>query len=379
MDGPVTGSFLVTRQGLINKQTISADIAKRAKIWLICAMAAHVSVPMIRSSVVNQVITAILHCNNGGAFLRREHNIRTTSTDLYDQMALARYLQLFEDAATLANDPLFGARLGHSLPPGELLGPIGFLVLSSRNLRQGMEAMAQFIKIWQDITDITLHDQDDVALWSYRITDEKMWPRRQDAEFTLTATCIMVRAFLGGNWTPLEVHFEHKRPAEWRELQSMFRAPLRFDQPANTLLIEHADLDRPVQGAHAGFAPFLRRHMEDMLISTDQDMQLVEQVRRIVMRDLGRAGVNVASLATELGIPARSLQRYLADEGSSVREIIREVRQGQARSLLHIKPRQVGAVAHAVGYTDPSAFWRAFKAWEGMSPAAFARAQKAKK
>ncbi len=331
---------------------------------------------MIRSSVVNQVIAAIQVIPGGAAFLRREHDIKSTSSNLYDLIALARYLQLFEDAAGLAGDPLFGARLGNSLPPGELLGPIGFLVLTSPHLRIGLMNMAQYINVWQDATEVALHDQGSAALWSYRITDDKMWPRRQDAEFTLTVTCAMIRACIGGNWTPLEVHFEHPRPREWKGLQTMFRAPLRFAQPANALLIDNADLEKPVQGVNAGFAPFLRRHAEEMLASTNKDVGLVQQVRRIVTRDLGRVPVNITSLAVELRLPARSLQRYLAEEGNSVRGIIREIRQEQAKSLLHSRPRQVGAIAHAVGYTDPSAFWRAFKSWEGISPAAFARKRK---
>ncbi len=341
-------------------------------------MASHAPVPMIRSSVVNQVVAAIMACPGGSAFLRRAHDIKDTHTDLYDHIALGRYLRLFEDAAKLADDPLFGARLGNSLPPGELLGPIGFLVLTSPRLRLGLENMAHYIKVWQDATEVTLHAHEGMALWCYRITDDNLWPRRQDAEFTLTATCAMIRTCFGRNWTPQEVHFEHARPKEWQTLQGLFRAPVRFNQAVNALVMEIEDLERPVEGANAGFAPFLRRHMEDMLASAEQDMRLSQQIRRIVMRDLGRSPVSVASLALELGLPPRSLQRYLAEEGSSVREIIREVRQERAKSLLRTSRGQVAAMAHAVGYNDPSAFWRAFKTWEGVSPAAFARSRKRK-
>jgi AraC-like DNA-binding protein len=333
---------------------------------------------MIRSSVVNQVIAAILACPGGAAYLRRQHDIKSTRADLYDRIALGRYLALFEDAATLAKDPLFGARLGHTLPAGELLGPLGFLVLTSPRLRVGLQTMTHYISTWQDATDITLHDQEDTAIWSYRITDDKLWPRRQDAEFTLTATCAMIRTCCGSNWTPLEVHFEHPRPRDLHGLQAMFRAPLRFNQPANALIMDLADLDRPIQGANAGFAPFLRRHIEDMLANEQQELHLTQQVRQVVMRDLGRAPVSVTSVATELGIKPRTLQRYLAEEGSSVRDILRTARQDQAKSLLSTSHRQIEAVAHAVGYTDPSAFWRAFKTWEGQPPAAYARTRKGK-
>ncbi|WP_298285068.1 AraC family transcriptional regulator [Acidocella sp.] len=331
------------------------------------------SVPMIRSSVVNQVISAILASPNGSAFLRRAHGMKSTRADLYERIALARYLKLFEDAAMQADDPLLGARMGIASPPGEILGPIGFLVLTSPRLRIGLENLAYYISAWQDATEIAIHDHGDTTIWSYRILDPDLWPRRQDSEFTLTATCSMIRNCFGGGWAPLEVHFEHPRPREWQALQAMFRAPLRFDQPANALVIDRNDLDKPTQGANAGFAPFLRRHVEDMMAKETTEVKLSEQVRQLVARDLGRAPVSLPLLAAELGLPARTLQRYLADEGTSVRDIVKALKVQEAKALLKTSRRHIGAVSQAVGYSDPTAFWRAFKSWEGVSPATFQR------
>ena len=332
-----------------------------------------VRVPMIRSSVVNQVIMALLNCPNGAAFLRRKYGIKSPQTDLYDHTALALYLELFEDAAVLAEDSLLGARLGSILPPGEMLGPIGLLVLTSPCLRVGLESMIKYIRTWQDETEITLHDHEDTTIWSYRITDASLWPRRQDAEFTLVFTCAMARACFGLQWAPMEVHFEHERPQEWRALQNMLRAPVRFNQPFNAIIFEKIDLDRPIKHSNSGFAPYLRRHVEDMLVAIEQPQNLTEQIKAIIVRDLGHAPVNLNSIAAALKLPPRSLQRYLAQEGTSIREILRAVKIRQAKSLLMKNQRQTTNIAHAVGYTDPSAFWRAFRSWEGVSPAAFSR------
>ena len=342
-------------------------------------MPAPVRVPMIRSSVVNQVITAILDRPHGAALLRRKYDIHATPTDPYERIALARYLELFEDAALLAEDPLLGARLGNDLPPGEMLGPIGLLVLTSPCLRAGLENMTKYIKTWQDATEISLHDHDETTTWSYRITDDSLWHRRQDAEFTIAFTCMMARTYFGPRWKPMEVHFEYPRPRDWKTLQNILRAPLWFEQPYNAIVFERADLDRPVKHNNAGFAPYLRRHAEDMLAATEQPDNLTEQIHEIIARDLGHMPVNLNSIAHHLKIPARSLQRYLAQEGTSVREILRDVKHSHARSLLTKNQRQATNIAQAVGYTDPSAFWRAFRSWEGVSPAIFSRDARKKK
>lgn len=342
-------------------------------------MPAPTRVPMIRSSVVNQVITAILDCPNGAAFLRRKYDMKTTPTDPYERIALARYLELFEDAALLAEDSLLGARLGNALPPGEMLGPIGLLVLTSPCLRTGLENMTKYIKTWQDATEISLHDHGETTIWSYRITDDSLNPRRQDAEFTISFTCMMARAYFGLHWKPIEVHFEYPRPRNWKTLQNILRAPLWFEQPYNAIVFESADLDRPVKHNNAGFAPYLRRHAEDMLAATEQPNNLTEQIQEIIARNLGHMPVNLNSIAHHLKIPVRSLQRYLAQEGTSLREILRDAKHNQARALLKKTQHQSGSIAQAVGYTDSSAFWRAFRSWEGVSPAVFSRTLRKKK
>lgn len=326
--------------------------------------------PMIRSSVVNQVIGAILSCPGGDALLHRKYDMKCVRSDLYDQIPLTQYLSLFEDAANLAQDPFFGARLGSSLTSGELLGPIGFLFVTAPCIRVGLSEIANYIAAWQDKTEIALVNRGDRLHWSYRITDPKLWPRRQDAEFSLAATCAMVRNCNGRSWAPLEVHFEHSRPPGWQALKSIFRAPMLFEQAANALVLESAEIEKPIQAQNASFAPFLRRHIEEMLEVPAAD-KLAPQVRQIVARELGHGPVSLQTLANQLGMPARTLQRRLADEGNSVRDIVRQFRIEEAKSLLETGRRNINAVSQALGYSDPTAFWRAFKSHEGVSPAAF--------
>jgi AraC-like DNA-binding protein len=326
--------------------------------------------PLIRSPVMNLVVGALLSRLGGRELLRDKYDIKGAQADLYEQTSLAQYLALFEDASALLGDPFFGARLGSSSPPEDSLGPIGFLVLTAPSIKASLSEIAKYISFWQDATEVALRVQDDAVIWSYRILDEKLWPRRQDVEFTLAGTCAMIRTCAGQAWAPLEVHFEHSRPPGWQALRSIFRAPVLFDQPSNALVMNSHDVERPLQAQNAGFAPFVRRHIEEILGSEEAD-GIGERVRQLVSRDLGHTAVNLQTLAAQLGMPQRTLQRRLADEGSSVREIVREVRIQQAKSLLANGRGNINTVSCALGYSDATGFWRAFKSREGMSPAAF--------
>ncbi len=186
-----------------------------------------------------------------------------------------------------------------------------------------------------------------------------MWPRRQDAEFTLTVTCAMARACFGGNWIPIELHFKRPRPGEWQGLQTMFRAPLRFDLPPTLCSATMPIWRRPCEAMQA-----LRRSCGTIwrtYLPAPKRTRI--WFRRCGGCDAGSGpGARVCHASGRGVAPSCTITAKLPSRRcNSVHEIIREIRQEQTKSLLHTKPRQAGAVAHAVGYTDPSAFWRTFK------------------
>jgi hypothetical protein len=163
--------------------------------------------------------------------------------DPYAPIPLAAYLGLYEDAARISGDPILGARLGHSIRPGDL-GPVGLLVVQAGTIRRGLGALARFTSALQSMTKVALHDVDDRLIWSYRIETSLNLPRRQDSEFTLACACGLIRAAFDARWRPLEVQFEHPSIGRDSALQKLFGAPVRFGQPINRILVNATDAAR---------------------------------------------------------------------------------------------------------------------------------------
>ncbi len=70
---------------------------------------------------------------------------------------------------------------------------------------------------------------------------------------------------------------------------------------------------------------------------------------------------------------ARSFQRGLAAEGTTLRDLVRAYRQWLAETRLDAGGATMTQIAQAMGYSDATVFWRAFKGWSGSPPAAFRR------
>jgi Arabinose-binding domain of AraC transcription regulator, N-term len=114
----------------------------------------------------------------------------------------------------------------------------------------------------QGATTSGLISEDDRVLWTSKIEDPRLFPRQQDAEYTLAGLCQLVRSCFSTNWRLLKMHFEHASPSDLASLNRIFRIPIRFSQSGNRIVMERSDVDRacyPRQACHhlARFTPRL--------------------------------------------------------------------------------------------------------------------------
>lgn len=293
--------------------------------------------------------------------------------DPYEKIPLAHFVGFLEDAAASVGDPLLGAKLG-ARSRTEDFGPIGLMFLGSPNLRVALGRLSTFYSVWQGATRVKFDLGGEMPEYVYQILEPSLWPRRQDAELTLAATCAAVRTLLGARWRPVEIHFEHDRaPGLTREMEAallrIFRAPILFGQTANRLILHPEDLARPVASRGAAMVPYLERHLRDLMRAEETSFDsCAAQVSHVIAKRLGRADLDVHSIAAEIGLSARTLQRRLAAEGTSLRDLVRRHRSQVVDRLLRDRRTKMTVIAHDVGYSDATTFSRAFKTWRGETP-----------
>jgi AraC-like DNA-binding protein len=337
-------------------------------------MTKKISAPTIRANVLAGIV---LELRNQGAavdrLLRKHVGYAGGFSDPYEQIPLARFVSFLEDAASALGEPLLGAKLG-ARSRMEDLGPIGLMFLASANLQIALGQLKNFFPVLQGATRVELNACCAMPEYIYQILGRSIWPRRQDAELTLSATCSAIRSLLGDFWSPVEVHFEHARPPQdYRgieaDLLEIFRAPILFNQPANRLILDPKDLLKPAASRGEGMAPHLERHLQDLMRTEDPTFDSCAcQVSNIISKRLGRADLEVHSIAQEIGLSPRTLQRRLAEEGTSLRDLVRRHRSHIVDRLLKDRKTKITVIAHDVGYSDATTFSRAFKSWSGETP-----------
>lgn len=309
--------------------------------------------------------------------IRGEGTEAARLADPYAELDLRRYVALFEAAAALAHDPFFGLRLAQEIEI-EQFGPLAIVILAAGNLGKALRAWARYSRTVQSGTRTEVLARGEVTECVYQISDSAIRPRRQDTEFTLGLVCRLFHGAVGRQWAPLAVEFEHAAPqglgtnAARRLYQRAFRCPVEFGASSNRIVVASQDLDLPTAGAYHGLAPFVE-HLLRTLERPETTERLGDRVGRLVRNRLGQQSITVSAVADALGLSARTLQRRLELEGTSLRAILRECRRSRAETMLSDPQRQVTSIAHSLGYADTAVLSRAFRLWTGAAPRAYRR------
>jgi len=183
-----------------------------------------------------------------------------------------------------------------------------------------------------------------------------------------------ITCWLVGRRIPIRlVDFRCAEPTQGADYRLFFGAPVRFGQPTSRLGFDSAMLDLPVTRTEQALKQFLRGAPANILVRYRYDAGLASSVRRRLDKVPPAAWKTFSDLAVEMRIPPSTLRHRLRDEGQSYAGIKDDIRRDLAVDLLLNTSKTTGDIAAQLGYSEPSAFFRAFRKWMSKSPDAFRR------
>lgn len=281
-------------------------------------------------------------------------------------LGLVNYCRVLEEAARHSSTNNFGLHYGRQFKP-QSLGLIGYIGLCSPTLEAALHNVVQAFPCHQHDTLTRMVDKGDYWRLDYQVRHGAILSRRQDAELTLGMFMNLIRHSAGAHWAPREVHFEHARPENWHEHCKVFDAPVYFDQPFNSLIINK----REVQRSMPDNDPMLLMVVKDALqrLNTCRESQgLIGKVRACIHLLLSNGEPSLEQVAEHMGLSAWTLQRRLREHNFSYSLLLDKVRSELASHYLQQKSLSVSEMAMLLGYSEVSAFSRACRRWFGISP-----------
>lgn len=276
---------------------------------------------------------------------------------------------LWREGARLLNDDDFGLHVAELLRPGSF-DVLDYVVRNAPSLREAFARWARYNRLEHDVAVFTMIDQGPVVRIEHALRGGAV-QHRHSAESTLAAQVVAAEQLTQARLTPVAVEFVHAAPASLREHARIFGVAPSFLCPVNAVVWPREALERPVQAADAALSRVLERHADALLAALpDASNMYTDRVRAWLIRNLEDGEATLARAASELKLSERSLQRRLAAERSSFDALLDEVRHTLALRYLAEPKVGISALAYRLGYSDASAFHRAFRRWTGTSPSA---------
>ena len=287
-----------------------------------------------------------------------------------------QFFALWRAVGELASDPAAGLKIATQLEIAAL-PPSSLAAFYARDYRDALYRTARFKQLCTPEEMRIIENKDEVVIemkWLYAPEGEKAAPP------LLTDATFASFVELGRRGTEKHIQpkrVELKQPFEASGFHNhYFDCPIKFRARHDKLVMHKTDLDRPFVTYNSELLEVLNSHLERSIDERKEQSSIGEQVKWTLKRLMAGGSFEISAVARELGIGARTLQRRITDEGKNFRQLFVETRQELARQYLAQPSVEINEIAYLLGYEDANSFYRAFRTWEGMTPAGW-RAKKA--
>jgi AraC-like DNA-binding protein len=278
----------------------------------------------------------------------------------------AAFAQALEEASRSTRDGTFGLHFGELFDPRDL-GALTYVVVNSPDVATAMRNVERYVHIHNTAARVVFNLEQGKGYLRYLVSGDTKPPRQQN-EYSMA---LLVRTFrlIGGDaWQPSQINFTHDMPAATSEHARIFRCPVLFGSSENAIVVEHDFIERLVPAADEKLYRVLKQHVEHILSEIPVEDDLLTAVKRAIGEFMTDGEPKRERVAGRLAMSARTLERRLKDRGVVYKTLVDDMRRRFALDYLRDRRHTVTEVAFLLGYSEVSAFNRAFRRWTGSTP-----------
>lgn len=331
------------------------------------------SVPMISHEITQLARTSLLmldYAEQQGLDRRRLMRDAGISAEILEDPDLrvktASMIKLWRAMIDAVDDPYLGLHVGGSVHALQL-GLVGYAICYSKNLHSALHRLARYIRILSEAVQFGVKESADTAVITWQV-HPAVAALRHPVEAGVAVVVALGREVTGTDVSPQLVELPGPRPDDMTDYNAFFRCPVQFDRPVASMRFTRQQMRIPAKAPDATLVGYLDDLAAIKLNPLEDHAEsMIEAVRRALWSMLPGGRPDLWRTAGELGVSVRTLQRRLGEEGSSFSKVLDELRRDLSNELLADRKLSVAEVAFMLGYSEPSAFQRAYRRWWGVS------------
>ena len=296
-----------------------------------------------------------------------------------EQVSAMEYSRVYQQALRLLQDSTFGVVRSGFTGPGAFR-MMCFCIVSCRDLGGAILRAAEFYRTFFDEQSQSYANfSEDTARVGYLHDGPLAWPTVGAADVYGLSLWHRFFGWLCGRPLPLQrVDFRASAPPNREKYADLFQCPLTFGQPRDLLYFDASCLAWPLVHNEHSLQDFLRTAPYQLLLMDDRESngRVAAQVSAMLGHDFSQGVPAFETISQALEMSPPTLRRKLRREGTTFQALKDAARCEAARLALDRPDGSIEDVALRLGFTDPSAFHRAFRKWTGQTPGQYRSARR---
>ncbi|WP_417714063.1 AraC family transcriptional regulator ligand-binding domain-containing protein [Pseudophaeobacter arcticus] len=251
-------------------------------------------------------------------------------------------------------------------------GAFGLALKSAPTLRHGFQRIWRYIRLHNRVATFAAEQEGDRFCWSMQAPNIDRLGDFLSREAAMGTTLTLCRETTTQDLRPCHVQFVHEREGSIDALVEHFGCVPEFGAQSDALHFDLHQVDQPCTIGDAGVWNFLISHLDQMLEKErDQEQSFEVRVIEEIAKLLSGGVPQLSEVSKNMGLGGRTFQRRLSERGHSFQSLTDAARRKLAQQLIRSSTYSFSEIAFLTGFSEQSAFSRAFKRWSGQTPKAY--------
>lgn len=263
----------------------------------------------------------------------------------------------------------FGLTVAEQFQPALLQG-LGFAWLASDTLHDALNRLVRYFRFINPFFKANVDESEDTL--DLVFMGPESWPNYvyEQADTGMGIFLRMCQITVGEHIVPVRVVMQRPAPPCPDRFNAFFEAPIEYGAYDYRLCFDLHMANQNLSTSNPELARINDQAVIDYLARFDQS-NITMKVRSRIIEQLPSGTARQESIAEELHLSLRSLQRKLKDEEITFKKLLEDTRRDLAMQYIRESRRPLGEIAYLLGFSEHSSFTRAFRRWTGHSPAQF--------
>lgn len=284
-----------------------------------------------------------------------------------NKLSLAQLDDIFLLAERLLNDEFIGLHVGETITKG-FSSILGHILLNCATLSQALEKYCVYERLVDDTTRTSVYREGNNTIIESTIKESSIRGSRQLLEYKMSGIRAYAVLLAKKQFPIVMVEFVHAAPVGRGEYERVFRSPVLFNRRRNGLVVDSKHLRLRIPEPNRELLSVFEGHAAATLKSLSLGDSFRKKASDIIIHTMNGRIPTVEEVAQHLAVSVRTLQMRLSKEGTSYRQLLDEIRKEVAFRYLRDKTVTIAEVAYLLGFSETSAFHRAFKGWTKLTP-----------